>query len=142
MNCPHCNQPVPENYPASYCFHCGQSLPPASPDPASILPPVKIKWRWFWLALLAPPVLTMLSALVMQLAWPAMAGNEPISPVVAFSVSIIGGIASGIIIGIKRGQTKSERIINSIVCSIVFSIVCLVLSIAGCSAGGYHFVIQ
>ncbi len=141
MTCPHCHQPIPDNNPACYCCHCGRGLPAAESDPAHALTPFRIKWRWFWLALLAPPVLTLLSALLMRLAAPT-ANNESVSPFIALVGSAGGGIAGGIIVGLKRGETIPERVLTSIACAVAFSVLCLILSFAGCNLGGYHFVIR
>lgn len=142
MNCSHCDQPLPDKYPAAYCPFCGKDLPSESPDPAKELPPAKIRWIWFWVTLLTPPVLTLLSALLVRLAMPAGARNEGISPMVALIGSGIGGIASGTIIGIKLGRTIPARIGISVLCSGVMCVVCIILCFFGCNLGGYRIVFE
>ena len=138
MNCPHCNQPVPENHPASYCSSCGWGLAPDTAKLPNALPPVKIKWLWFWMALMAPPFLTLLSALVVKQTMPAHASNESISPLVALVSAALGGTACGIILGLRQGRTISSRIVISLVWAAVLFIVCLIVCCVGCGFGGYQ----
>ena len=138
MNCPFCKQILPENHAASVCPYCGHGLPSANPAPANEPPPFKIKWLWFWLALIAPPVLTALSAMLMRQGSPGHASNESLSPAIALIGGGIGGIVCGIVIGTRVGKTTAARVVLSLIFSGIMVVVSIMLCFFGCSMGGYQ----
>jgi hypothetical protein len=140
MNCPHCQKTLPENYTASYCPHCGGGMQaaeavfiPPSPSP-SPRPPRKIRLSIFFSVLLAPPLLTMLSAFVSRGQW-----NEQTSPAIAVWGGAAAGIACGVMLAFRLGKHIAARIILSILLSAVFGVVCIMLSFGGCMVAGYRW---
>src|SRR5689334_17705579 len=107
MNCPHCQKPLPENYSASFCPHCGGAVEyPQSPVPvAPLLPPVKINWFLFFAVFLAPPLLTLLSAIVNK-----GHSNEGVSPPTAILGGAAAGITCGVLLALRLGRTKPTRV--------------------------------
>jgi hypothetical protein len=142
MNCPHCNQPVPENNIARECSSCGRELPLAAAESPGQLPPVKIKWLWFWIALMAPPVLTLASAYFMRVAGPGSASNESLSPAIALLGGGAGGLTCGILLGLRLGKTSAARAGIAVLLAGVMIVVSVMLCFFGCSLGGYHFDIK
>src|ERR1700759_4394447 len=100
MNCPHCQDPLPDNYPATFCPFCKGDFPWRASHLPEALPPSQVSWLWFWLAILGPPLLTMLSAFLFKLS-----SNDGVSVAIGLFGSIAGGIAGGIILGLKLGRT-------------------------------------
>jgi hypothetical protein len=132
MNCPHCQKPLPENYSAGFCPHCGGAIQPESPGVDTLdLPPVKIRWPIFFGVLLAPVLIT---ALIAFLGKP----NEQVSPITGFFGGAAAGIACGIMLALRIGKTVGARIVHGIVLSVVFAVVCITLSCFGCMVGGYN----
>jgi hypothetical protein len=135
MNCPHCQQPLPEKYGASYCPHCGGAVQPQ--DLLVAIPqlrPIKINYFLIFGALLFPPLLTMLVAFL-----GSGHSNEQASPAIAFFGGAAGGIASGIMLALRLGRTTGTRVLLGILFSAVFVVVCVMLSFFGCMIGGYQF---
>jgi hypothetical protein len=134
MNCPSCQQILPENHAAGVCPHCGHDLASTNPAPVTTEPPpFKIKWLWFWLALITPPVLTALSALLTK-----HTSNDGLSVAVGFFGGGIGGIVCGIVLGIKVGKTTPARVVLSLIFSGIMVVVCIMLCFFGCSVGGFQ----
>jgi hypothetical protein len=133
MNCSFCKQILPENHAASICPYCGHNLPSTNPGPATELPPFKIKWLWFWLALIAPPILTALSAALTR-----RSSNEDLSLAVGLIGGGIGGIVCGVVIGIKLGKTTPARVVLSLIFSGIMAVVSIMLCFFGCTMGGYQ----
>lgn len=138
MNCPHCNKPLPENYTASYCPHCGGAVRPeelvavASSDTSLV--PVRVSWLIFFGVLLAPALLTAFSVFLGK-----GHSNEQASPVIAFFGGAAAGIACGVMLGLRIGRNVGTRIMLSILFSGVLAVVCIMLSFFGCMAAGYGF---
>lgn len=137
MNCPHCNKALPDNYSAATCCDCGREL---TLNSSASRPPVKIKWIWFWLALMAPPLLTLLSAHFMHST--SSAANEGLSPAIALLGGGAGGLACGILLGIKLGKTSGARVGYAILFGPAMIFVSVLLCFFGCNVGGYHFDIK
>lgn len=138
MVCPHCQQALPENYTASYCPHCGGAVPPpVSTYVEKRLEPVKISWFIIFGALLAPPLLTLLTALLCR-----GRSNEGVSPTVGLLGGGAGGIAFGIMLALRLGKTTSARVGMAIVFSVIFMVVCIMLSCFGCLVGGYQMRLE
>ena len=129
---------LPENHVAGICPHCGHDLPSTNPAPPGEPPPLKIKWLWFWIALIAPPVLTALSALLARQAAPEHASNESLSPAVALIGGGLGGIVCGIVIGTRLGKTTAARVGLSLLFSGIMVVVSIMLCFFGCTLGGYQ----
>ncbi len=133
MNCPFCKQVIPENHADGVCPHCGHDLPPANPGATTEPPPFKIKWLWFWLALIAPPVLSALSA---ALTRHTSNGGLPVA--VGLFGGGIGGLVCGVVIGIKLGKTTPARVVLSLIFAGIMAVVSIMLCFFGCSMGGYQ----
>jgi hypothetical protein len=134
MNCPHCQKELPENYSAMWCPFCGLDLSPVKPlQEAS---PFKIYWPFFFVALLLPPFLTLVSALCFR------SSNEGVSPMVGMIGGAIGGIICGAMIGCQGSTKLPIRIVLGVVMSAVMIFVCILLCFFGCTAGGYQFRID
>src|SRR5690242_13965829 len=132
MNCPHCQKPLPQNYTASFCPHCGGAIEyPHIPVPASPpLPPVKVNWFLFFAVLLAPPLLTLITAFVSR-----EQRGQSVSPVIALFGGAIAGIVCGIMLARRVGRTGSARILLGFLFSGIFAVVCITLSLFGCLGG-------
>jgi hypothetical protein len=140
MNCPHCNQNLPKGYDPPWCPYCGKNLDkPVLPEQE--LPPIKFKWQWFLCSLLAPPLLTLLSATAMRFLISTDSTNENVTPFVALISGAIGGILCGIMLGLQS-RSLPARIFLSILMSAIMIPVCIVLCFFGCSIGGYQFSID
>jgi hypothetical protein len=137
MNCPYCKQILPENHAAGICPYCGHNLPSANPGPTTTAGP-KPGWLWFWAALLGPPVLTLLSALLMKQAAPSHASNESLSPAVALLGGGAGGIVCGIILGVRLGKNPGARVALALLLAFIMVPVCIMTCFFGCSLGGYQ----
>jgi len=137
MNCPHCQKELPENYGARWCPFCGKDLPASATyaveaPPSASLKPVKINWLIFISALLIPPMLTMLSALLTG------SRNDPVSPVVGLCGGVAAGIYCGVVLGLRFGETSLGRIVCGVLLSMPMVIVCVMLCFFGCTIGGYQ----
>lgn len=137
MTCPHCQKEMPENHGAVYCPLCGKDLNSTTP---AELPPVKIKWSWLLVALLLPPLLTMLSATMMHSFSAVDSSNEGVSPFIGLIGGAIGGTVCGVMLGIKLGRTTGGRIGLSIIFTGILVVACITLCLVGCSVGGYRFI--
>jgi len=140
MNCPHCQKELPENHSAEGCPFCGQNAPPQkidSVDPGEkLLAPVKFRVVVFFLVLLGPPVLTMISALLIH------AQNQSGSVVIGFFGGGATGIACGIMLGLRLGRTLPARVALCLLFAAVMTFVCIMLCFIGCSLGGYQIKID
>ena len=136
MNCSHCQKELPENYAASFCPHCGgavQQPDPVTPDTPPLVP-TKINWWIFFGVLLAPPLLTLITAFLDK-----ERSNQELSPFIAFFGGAAAGIACGIMLALRIGKNVAARVALAIVFSIVLAVLCIMLSLGGCMAGGYYF---
>jgi hypothetical protein len=137
MNCPHCQKELPDNYRARWCTFCGKDLPAlgtylVEQPQSGGLPPVKINWLIFFCALLAPPLLTMLTASTVG------GRNESVSPAIALFGGGAGGIICGVLLGLRLGKTVQARFVLGILLTFGMIIVCVMLCLAGCTIGGYQ----
>lgn len=87
----------------------------------------------FFAALFAPPVVTLLSALV---------GFRDFPVVCAVVSSALGGIACGVMLGMRAGKTTGTRVALGILFTLIFVVVCFVMSFMGCMAGGFKVRMQ
>jgi hypothetical protein len=136
MNCPHCQKPLPENYTANFCPHCGGIIRPEpliSGDPE--LAPIKTNWLVFFGVMLAPALITLLIALVGK-------PREQVSPFTAFFGGAAAGITCGIMLALRIGKNAGARIVLGFVFAVVFAVVCIMLSFFGCMIGGYNLRIN
>lgn len=136
MNCPHCQHELPENYAAAYCLFCGQDLSPIIPagqSPKQSLAPIRFRAWVFFLMLLGPPILTMLSA------WLVHAPNESYSVGIGFFGGGAAGIVCGIMLGLRLGKTIPARILQCLFFAAIMVVVCIMLCFFGCNLGGYQF---
>ena len=136
MNCPHCQRELPENYGAAYCPFCGQNLPPENQiaeSSAKKLAPIRFHVMIFFLLLLLPPIVTMISA------WLVQSQNEPYSLCIGFFGGGAAGIACGIMLGLRLGRTVPARILLSLFFAAIMAVVCIMLCFFGCNLGGYQF---
>lgn len=135
MNCPHCHNVLPEKYGATYCPFCGNGLPadePITTTGAFPLSPVRIRWWLFFGALLAPPLLTFLTASILR-----EQTSEEIAPLIAVLGAAAGGIACGAMLGMRFGRSVSLRVGLGFLFSCLMIAVCFTLSFGGCMVGGY-----
>jgi hypothetical protein len=91
--------------------------PPPAPGP-------KPSWLWFWVALLTPPVLTLLGALV----FPDGGGL-----VIGLLGGGTGGLLAGIIMGVRLGKTPRWRVGLTLFLSFVMVPVCIFICGAVCN---------
>lgn len=92
--------------------------------------PRKINWLLFLLALLAPPLLTVLAAM-------GSARNSGLPVATGLLAGGLGGIISGAMLGWRVGSTTPIRVALGIVFAGVLSVVCIGMSCFGCMAGGF-----
>lgn len=137
MNCPHCHNVLPEKYGATYCPFCGIGLPSdqlAEATGVFPLSPVKIRWWLFFGALLAPPLLTFLTAFILR-----EQTSEDTAPLVAVLGAAAGGITCGVMLGLRFGNSVPLRVGLGFLFSCLMVVVCFTLSFCGCMVGGYKF---
>jgi hypothetical protein len=138
MNCQHCQKTLPEKYGATYCPYCGGDVQPEESDVTEpSLAPIKISWWITFGALLAPPLLTLITAFLLH-----GHGNEELSAVISMMGGTAGGIAFGIILALRLGRSVGTRIGLGILFSTIFAVVCITLSCFGCLIGGYQLRFQ
>jgi len=144
MTCPHCQKELTADYNSPWCPFCGKDLvataKPAGDRPPAERVPVRFRWKLFLCALLGPAALTLVSAAVMRLAL-SHPQNEGLSPLLALSGSVIGGIVCGVLLG-TRNDHSFIRAILTLIISGVMIIVCIILCFFGCGIGGYQFRID
>jgi hypothetical protein len=136
MDCPSCKQPQPENNTTGVCSYCGDGLPRTTLAAPVGSPPFKLKWRWFWVGLLAPPILTTLSAFLASQG--SSASNEGVSVAIGFIGSGIGAFVCALVLGTQLTKDLGIRILLTFVFMAMMGVVCLTLSCFGCGIGGYH----
>jgi hypothetical protein len=137
MICPHCRSELPETSGTGCCPVCGKDLPGAiTIGPATGLKPYKINAFKFFLALLGPTVLTLLSALVFT------GPNAPIPVFVGLVGGGLGGMICGIMLGCRSSDLLGGRIFSSLIFSAMFAVVGIVLCTFGCGFGGYQYNIH
>jgi hypothetical protein len=136
MNCPHCQNVLPENYSASYCPKCGNQITPVVvvPDPAGSGPapltPFKVNWLLFWIVFLSPAILTCLTVF-----FGARTGET--APGVAMAGSVISAAICGALLGCYFGRTSEGRFGLGVMFTAVLGVAILGLSCFGCLALGY-----
>jgi uncharacterized protein YacL len=101
------------------------------------LPSVKFRWQLFLCALLAPALLTLLSAATMRFFVMSHPTNEGVSPMIALVAGAIGGVICGVTLGLSS-RNLLARIAISILMSAIMIIVCIMLCFFGCGIGGYQ----
>jgi hypothetical protein len=140
MNCPHCQKELPENHSVESCPFCGQNAPPQKIDGVgpgeTLLAPVKFRAVVFFLVLLGPPILTMISARLIH------AQDQSISVGIGLFGGGAAGIACGIMLGLRLGSTLPARIALCLLFVAVMTFVCIMLCFIGCSLGGYQLKID
>ena len=119
VNCPACQQPLPENAIPGCCPSCGQALPPFSTSWKSHLA--------LLLAVMGPAVGTMLIAVIkspdLTTGWVLIA-------------SPIGGLVAGIILSRVMVKSPAARIVAAIVLIPLLALFCLLSSFFGCALVG------
>lgn len=120
MNCPDCQQPLPENYSATHCPHCGKGLP--SPGPP---PPGAVRWNdWsvFFTVLFAPGVLSLFAALI---------GSALMFYSTVYG-SALAGIFCGVILATRFGRTNAGKVVLIVVTAPLLAAFSVALGYAGC----------
>lgn len=107
------------------------SLPPRKP-----LALVKMRWWVFFAVLLAPPILTFLSAYSHR----GFKG-EPDTPAVCLVSGVVAGIVCGTMLAVRLSSSYAGRIFLGIVFSCILTVVCIFLGFGGCTVGGYSLQI-
>ncbi len=102
-------------------------LPPDEPQ-ATIPSKPRLSLLLFFTALLAPPVITFLSA---------RSGLKDAPVVWALVGGALGGIVCGVMLGRRFGKTNVSRVMLGILFTLIFAVVCFVMSFAGCMTGGF-----
>lgn len=117
--------------------HCQVSTamqPPNVPPAESPLPtpPAQGRWRWPWFAaaLLTPPLLTTLAALLDR--------RGSAAPALGFLGAAAGGLVCGILLGCHVGKTGATKALLSVVFSGVCAVAILAMSFFGCMVGNYQ----
>lgn len=90
-------------------------------------PPRRLNWLWFMVALLLPPVVTML---VMMSGKPGDA-----SAFVAFGGSPMGGLVCGLLLARRVTRTTTGRVLATLGFTVLFGAVIFCLCFAGCLVG-------
>jgi hypothetical protein len=144
--CPHCQKEIPDNFNGRYCPHCGAARPetiapktstPTIPVVELTLKPFKINWWIFFAIFLAPPLLTLLAALLTR---EHAGGDTP--PFVAVVGGVSSGIVCGVMLALRVGKTTETRVLLGILFCVVLAVVCVTLSCFGCLAGGYQLMLH
>jgi|SRR5947209_5599395 len=108
---------------------------PQEPSSSSFAPPPpprpKINWLAFWLILLAPPVLTIFSVLLLD-------KKGDLSPVLALLASGLAGIVCGAMLACHFGKTPAAKVALGILFALALSSVCIGASCFGCLTTGYN----
>ena len=86
----------------------------------------KFHWQWFTLALLLPPVLTMLAMMSER------PGDTPV--LIAMSGSSVGGFVCGWLLARRLARTTGGRVLATLGFAVLFSVVIFGLCFAGCFA--------
>src|ERR1700722_7163021 len=127
MNCPHCQKELPENFGARWCPFCGKELPASAtyavswPPTSAPLRPFRFNWLIFFGVLLAPALVTMLTASTVG------GRNEQVSPVVALFGGGAAGIICGVLLGLRLGKTVPARLVLGILLAVVMAFLCFML---------------
>lgn len=119
MNCPSCQQPLPENATSGSCPACGQALPPTD-----------IKWRTHLVLLLAvfgPAIGTILVA---------TARSDTLTSGWVLSASPIGGVVAGILLSRVMVKSVAGRVVAALVLIPLLALFCLLSSFFGCALAG------
>ncbi|MEO6034328.1 MAG: hypothetical protein ABIQ35_03650, partial [Verrucomicrobiota bacterium] len=131
MICPHCQNTVPEGFSGAHCPFCEKDL--TAQRSSSIDGPMakqhKFRWPYFFAVMLAPVLLTSLSALLSK------------DGSFAVGIAILGGSVSGIVggamLGREFGKTRALKITLSIVFAIIMIVVGVGMNCFGCLVSGY-----
>jgi uncharacterized membrane protein len=122
MICPRCQKEMPDDQKGKRCPFCGS-------------PATRVNWWLFLGALLLPPVLTLLSAVMMRLIL-----SDPMAGGVSLIVGLVGSVVVGIFCSVTlvRGLTgnKGSRVAGLILFAPIMILVCLTLCLFGCAFGG------
>lgn len=140
MTCPQCQKELPGNFEREQCPFCGEGIADIRAPSLQPQPPARrfqFNWQLFLLALLLPPSLTQLSALIFG----RVAGltGESVSPIVGLVGAIVGGMGCGVVAAVSLAYSLPGRILLSILFSVVMIVVCLALCCFGCAVGGFKF---
>jgi hypothetical protein len=85
----------------------------------------------FFLFLLGPPILTLLSALLFR------DRNNSAPCGIALLGGGAGGVGCGVLLGRRLGSTPPRQIAPGLLFAPIMVVVCITLCLAGCSAGGF-----
>ena len=138
MTCPHCQKELPENLEGDRCPFCEAGIP-GKRAPGLPPPPVgqfRFNWHSFLWALLLPPSLTQLAALIFfVLTSQSNAGS--VSGVVGLVGGAVGGITCGVMIAVCLGTSLPAKVVLSLFFSVIMIVVCLALCCFGCAVVYY-----
>jgi hypothetical protein len=132
MNCPHCQKPLPENYSATHCPFCGESIAAKVDVVASSqnTPRKRFFWGWFFLVLAAPAILDFLLMSFFSNSDEAL----NLMALVTFGGSPIASLVSSILL--VRGHTYGSRsayVLMGFFMFILFLVVSFALCFTGCA---------
>ncbi|HEU5072403.1 MAG TPA: hypothetical protein VFV96_18535 [Verrucomicrobiae bacterium] len=105
-------------------------IPPPLPGEAPPMAVRRINWFLFFAVLLAPPVLTLLTA---------MAGWQSFPVACPFVGGALAGLVCGIQLARRLGQTTNAVVLLSFAFFIVFGALSFALCFTGCLLGNYNF---
>ena len=106
-----------------------ESIPPASQAPTGS-PWTRTQCAIFTGALLGPPVLTMLAAM--------MAPRGGAAPALMLLGGGAGGLVAGVMLGCRFGKSDTTKVLASIVLAGIGAVAVIGLSGLGCSLGNYR----
>lgn len=136
MTCPYCQKELPENLEGDWCPFCGGGIP-GKGAPGLPPPPVRqfqFNWQLFLWALLLPPSLTQLAALIFFVVT-SQPNAGSVSGVVGLVGGAVGGITCGVMIAVCLGTSLPAKVVLSLFFSVIMIVVCLALCCFGCAVG-------
>ena len=126
MNCPHCQNKLPEKLGDRPCPACGKIIS-ALPSASEKTPPRRFGWFAFWLILSIPAIANWV------VPFGSFRGLDGLG--VMIMVNLVGSAASGVGCGIIVARWKGGTLLNQISTGILFSVLLAVVSFAICCAG-------
>ncbi|MCC6233813.1 MAG: hypothetical protein IT580_14280 [Verrucomicrobiales bacterium] len=112
--------------------------PTNDPQPLPEIPVASPWGRFHWTvlgaALLGPPVLTTLAAMLDR--------NGAAAPAMMFLGSAAGGLVAGVMLGCRFGRSAPTKVVLSLLLVGVSTVAVVCLSGFGCAVGGYQLNIH
>lgn len=96
-----------------------------SPKTPGLSPNVRVGWWIFAAALIAPALLTLLTA-----------KSEDLWPIFTFPASGVAGLFCGFWMASRVCRTTPGKILGGLALAVIFTVISLALCFAGCAMGG------